>query len=73
MPQVYGYAVESDIANPTGVSYVLMEKLPGEPLPEIGGDASEASPGDLEKVKKVHQQLANIKLQLGKEILKDVM
>ena len=68
VPQVYGYAAQSDTDNPTGVSYVLMEKLKGEPLPEIPCEESEPTPCDLVNAKKVHQQLADIQLQLGKAI-----
>ncbi|KAI0897296.1 hypothetical protein F4806DRAFT_507807 [Annulohypoxylon nitens] len=54
-PQVYGYALEST-ENPVGTSYVLMEKMAGEPL-----DWNDATP---EQRKKIMEQLADVYLEL---------
>lgn len=54
-PQVYAHALEST-ENLVGTSYVLMEKMAGEPL-----DWNDASP---EQRKKVMEQLADVYLEL---------
>lgn len=65
VPRVYDYAVKSDPRNVAGVSYILMEHLGGKPLPELDSLDLEPSAHDLALVKKVHQQLTDVILELG--------
>ena len=68
IPHVYHYAVASDPRNPTGVSYVLIQRLPGKPLPVIESLDLEPSMHELSVAKRVHQQLADIVIELGETI-----
>lgn len=68
VPQVYGYAIGSDHRNSTGVSYILMEKLSGQPLPVLEDMDLEPNARDLALARKVHQQLADVTLELGEHI-----
>jgi hypothetical protein len=66
VPQVFGFCRQSDPTNKTKVTYIFMEKMTGHPLPMIEKKASEATPAEHAVAKKVHQQLADVILQLGK-------
>lgn len=69
VPRVYDYAVKSNPKNATGVSYILMEHLGGQVLPELlpGPDSSYFEPNahELALAKKVHQQLTDVIIELG--------
>ncbi|KAI9824658.1 MAG: hypothetical protein M1826_007297 [Phylliscum demangeonii] len=65
VPRVYGYAVKSEPRNVTGVSYILMEYLPGCPLPEIKLTLEPPSENDRAIARKVHQQLTDLMLELA--------
>lgn len=71
VPEVYHYALESDPENPTGTTYLLMERLPGHELPtlEPGSDDDDGgggwSLGHLLCAKKVHEQLTDVIVELG--------
>jgi hypothetical protein len=69
VPHVYDYAVRSNRSNATGVSYILMEKMGGKPLPEFERLDLEPNACDLALVKKVHQQLTDVILELGEIII----
>ncbi|KAI9814083.1 MAG: hypothetical protein M1826_002328 [Phylliscum demangeonii] len=64
VPCVYDYAVKSEPKNATGVSYILMEYLPGCPLPELERSL-EPSEKDRAITRKVHQQLTDLMLELA--------
>ncbi len=61
VPEVYHFAYDTDIDNAVGVSYMLIEKLPGHSLPELTGQ------GELEyaKATRFHKQLSDIIIELG--------
>jgi aminoglycoside phosphotransferase (APT) family kinase protein len=61
-PKVFDWACESDLGNPLGIGYILMEKLDGKPL-----RWPEATPKQREKVM---QQLAGILLEIEKHPFK---
>ena len=73
VPQVYHHALQSDQSNPTGSSYIFMERLPGHELPtlepgehEDSDDSWEApSPEALRITRRVHEQLTDIIIELG--------
>ncbi|KAJ5356063.1 hypothetical protein N7517_010672 [Penicillium concentricum] len=57
-PKIFDWACESDLGNPLGVNYILMEKLDGKSL-----DWQAATPQQKEKVM---QQLVNISLEIDR-------
>jgi hypothetical protein len=70
VPTVFDYATSSNQANTLGISYILMEKLPGIPLPtfEEGQNGLlnfDPSPAQLQLAHKVHQQLTDVIIELG--------
>ncbi|KAI9674496.1 MAG: hypothetical protein M1817_001834 [Caeruleum heppii] len=69
VPEVYSYGLESDEQNAVGASFLLMQRLPGHPLPsEEHDDDPMWDPYTNEeeaKAEKVHQQLADIILELA--------
>src|SRR3569833_2261556 len=68
VPTVFHYAASSDGSNKLGISYLLMNKLPGHALPTLdyGEVYREPWPSELRKAKKVHEQLTDIIIELGK-------
>ena len=70
VPRVYSYAVKSDPRNAAGVSYIFMERLNGHPLPEVEISGLEPNADQLAVAKKVHLQLTDLMLELGKVITK---
>lgn len=66
VPQVYGFCRQSDSANKTKVTYVFMEKMKGHHLPTIEKDSEDATPEEIAIARKVHEQLTDVILQLGK-------
>ncbi|MCJ1263046.1 hypothetical protein MMC22_002916 [Lobaria immixta] len=58
-------AIGSDHRNSTGVSYILMEKLDGQPLPVLEDMDLELNARDLALARKLHQQLADVILELA--------
>jgi len=73
VPTVFGYAVSSDEGNRLGHSYLLMEKLPGHALPTLdrfdpdASDVEDPTPGELQIATKVHEQLTDFIIELGKD------
>lgn len=65
MPEVFHYQLESDPRNKVNVTYILMERRPGHPLPVLEHEDCEPDPKDLALAKKVHVQLTDVILQLG--------
>ncbi len=63
--EVYDYALRSDPKNPTDSSYVLMERMTGQALPILGEGGDHPDPEALSVAKKVHEQLADIMIELG--------
>ena len=74
MPTVFEYAVASNTA--FGHPYLLMEKLPGHALPTLHkpwdgvSEWKDTSPEDLRLAEKVHQQLTDVMIELGKHALR---
>lgn len=74
VPQVYHYSLQSDPGNSTGSSYIFMERLPGRELPTLEPDEhddgedswEEPSAEALRITKRVHEQLTDIIIDLGR-------
>lgn len=66
VPQVFAFCRGSDPTNKTNVTYTFMEKMKGHHLPTIEKWPEEATPAELAMARKVHTQLADVILQLGK-------
>ena len=67
VPEVYGYQFHSDPSNKVNASYLLMERLPGHPLPVLEQKSLTADPDpkELALANKVHEQLTDFILQLA--------
>ena len=67
VPEVYGYQFQSDPSNKVNASYLLIDRLPGHPLPVLEQESltAEPDPKELALANKVHEQLTDIILQLA--------
>ncbi|KAK2754782.1 hypothetical protein FQN54_006675 [Arachnomyces sp. PD_36] len=65
VPQVYGSGRQSDPTNKTNVTYIFMERMKGRSLPVVEERPYEPTTTEISLVRKVHEQLADIILQLG--------
>jgi hypothetical protein len=71
VPQIYHHALQSDPGNLTGTTYLMMEKLRGHELPTLEPDEDDDfgynwSPEKLRMARKVHEQLTDLIIELGK-------
>jgi hypothetical protein len=66
VPQVFDFCIQSDPRNKTNVTYTLMERMQGHHLPVIEQESLEPDPKGLAMAKKVHEQLTDVILELGK-------
>ena len=77
VPQIYHHALQSDLGNPTGSSYIFMERLPGHELPTLEPDEHDDGDGSWEEpsaealriTRRVHEQLTDIFIDLGRHEL----
>lgn len=65
VPAVFAYCLQSDPENMVNASYILMEKLPGHPLPTLERLDLDIDPNHVKLAKKVHEQLTDIIFELG--------
>lgn len=68
VPTVFAYCLHSNPDNKVNATYILMEQLSGHPLPVLEQKDFDPDSKDLALAKKVHQQLTDVILQLGKFI-----
>ncbi|KAF3911977.1 hypothetical protein AA313_de0205162 [Arthrobotrys entomopaga] len=61
VPEVYHLAFDTDSTNTVGVSFMLIEKLPGHAVPEL----DEEDPVSTDKANRFHAQLSDILLELS--------
>ncbi|KAF3934712.1 hypothetical protein ABW20_dc0105911 [Dactylellina cionopaga] len=61
VPVVHHFAYDNDPGNDVGVSFMLIEKLPGQAVPEL----DEEDPSNVEKARRFHDQLSDIILELS--------
>lgn len=62
VPEVYGYDFQSNRDNAVGVTYMLVQKLPGFKVPELSMGNKDL---DLQRASRFHSQLADVILELG--------
>ncbi|EEP81332.1 predicted protein [Uncinocarpus reesii 1704] len=65
VPAVFAHCLQSNPDNKVNASYIIMEKLPGCPLPVIERLSLDVDPNDLALAKKVHEQLTDVLLELA--------
>ncbi|EWC45895.1 hypothetical protein DRE_04902 [Drechslerella stenobrocha 248] len=61
VPEVYHFAYEGDPGNEVGASYMLIEHLPGKPVPELNSEDEY----DQQRAHRFHDQLSDIILELS--------
>ncbi len=70
VPTVFGVGLASDATNRVGVTYLLMERLPGRPMSAFHDSDSPRRPAlsllDRSTARKIHRQLAEVVLTLGR-------
>lgn len=65
VPTVFAYCLYSSSENKVNATYILMEQLPGHQLAPLERKDFDPDPEDLALARKLHQQLADVILQLG--------
>ncbi|KAK6358914.1 hypothetical protein TWF696_000090 [Orbilia brochopaga] len=61
VPDVHHFAYEGDPGNDVGVSFMLLDRLPGHPVPELDPEDD----ADLHRAHRFHDQLSDIILELS--------
>ncbi|KAF3913065.1 hypothetical protein ABW21_db0208302 [Orbilia brochopaga] len=61
VPDVHHFAYEGDPGNDVGVSFMLLDRLPGNPVPELDPEDER----DLKRASRFHDQLSDIILELS--------
>lgn len=67
VPTVFAFTVKSNPDNKVNATYILMEKLMGHQLSVLEDEWRNPKPQDLALAKRVHEQLTDMILELGKE------
>ncbi|KAM5443291.1 hypothetical protein MferCBS31731_001612 [Microsporum ferrugineum] len=65
VPTVFAYSLQSNPENKVNASYILMERLPGRPLPVLESPSLDIDLDDLAMAEKIHQQLTDVILELA--------